>query len=48
MFILPEVHLPVPEILVIVSSGCPLKRGGCIKAGLYAQQFSALKGHNKI
>jgi hypothetical protein len=33
MFILPEVHLPVPEILVIVSSGCPLKRGGCIKAG---------------
>jgi hypothetical protein len=29
---LPEVHLPVPEILVIVSSGCPLKRGGCIKA----------------
>ena len=33
MFILPEVHLPVPEILVIVSSGCPLKKGGCIKAG---------------
>ena len=28
-----QFHLPVPEILVIVSPGCPLNRGGCIKTG---------------
>ena len=28
-----QFHLPVPEILVIVSPCCPLNRGGCIKTG---------------
>ena len=28
-----QFHLPVQERLVIVSSGCPLYRGGCIKTG---------------